>query len=92
MSSAPLDYENGNVSAWILTYAYFHRREYFINESELLEAIPNKLLQTLPSRDHLIRLAWNLVIGGLLRNGSQVSLSLVITEEEYFNFEKFYNR
>ena len=88
MSTAPADYRNDAVETWLLTYAYFHRRDYLINETELNEAIPLELLQTLPSRQHLLRVAWNLVNAQLLDPRSQYSLSLSITDEGIFQFRK----
>lgn len=90
LSTAPADYENPEVTTWLLTYAYFHRRDILINETELNETIPNELLQTLPSREHLLRLCWNLVISGLLRTQYNIPpLLLTITDEGIFQFRKY---
>lgn len=88
MSSAPVDYENNKVTLWILTYAYFHRQDLLISERELLEAISNELLQTLPTRQHLLRLGWNLVNQGLLENRYQHELLVSINDEGIFQFRK----
>lgn len=50
MFTVPIDYRNNSVETWLLTYAYFHRRNYLISETELNESIPLDLLQSLPSR------------------------------------------
>lgn len=88
MSQAPTDYRNDEVETWLLTYTYFHRRNYLINETELNEAIPLELLQTLPSRQHLLRVAWNLVNAQLLDTLLPYSLSLRISDEGIFQFRK----
>ena len=88
MSSAPADYRNEAVETWLLTYAYFHRRDYLIGETELNETIPSELLQTLPSRQHLLRVAWNMINGQLLDPRSQYSLSFKISDEGIFQFRK----
>jgi len=89
MSSVPAGYRNDGVKTWLLTYAYFHRRDYCISETELNEAIPSELLQTLPSRQHLLQVAWNLVNAQLLDPSSNYSLSLTITDEGIFQFRKY---
>lgn len=88
MSSVPTDYRNDAVETWLLTYAYFHRRDYLISETELNESIPLELLQTLPSRQHLLRVAWNLVNAQLLNPHSNYDFKLTITDEGIFQFRK----
>lgn len=86
MSSVPLDYKNNDVSDWIMTFAYFHRRDYLFSQTELNEAIPQYLLQTLPSIDHLRMLVWRLEKGQLLSCASE---NYKITNEGIFAFRKY---
>lgn len=89
MSNVPVDYRNDKVENWLLTYAYFHRKDYLISETEMLEGIPSDLLQTLPTRDHLLRIGWNLTNVGLLTTQYPVPpLLLQITDEGIFQFRK----
>ena len=84
------DYTNREAEIWILTYARFHRQDYLISERELIEKVPQELLETLPSRNHLLKIAWDLVRAELLdnRHGHNFEIRATISDEGVFQFRK----
>lgn len=86
MSSIPVDYKNNDVSDWIMTFAYFHRRDELFSQTELNEAIPQYLLQTIPTMDHLPILVWRLEKASML---SCVSEHYKITDKGIFAFRRY---
>ncbi len=81
------NYQNDAVAEWILTFAYYHRRDYLINKTELLENVPENLLPTLPSENHLFRIVHNMVNNEYLRN-TGYDLSVTIDDKGIFTFRK----
>ena len=89
MSQVPQDYSNQEVETWLLTSAYFHERGMYIHERYLLESLPQELLATLPTREHLIFLVWKLIRQKLLVNHANTYISASISDEGIFQFRKY---
>ena len=88
-----MNYENPEMEIWLLTYLYYHRRDQSAVTSELLEDIPQSLLKTLPTQDHLhymvtrfIRAGYFKEAFGTYRAGSKYHL--FITEFGIIEFRK----
>ena len=86
MSNISADYKNNDVSDWIMIFSYFHERGHGINQRELNEAIPQYLLQTLESDDHLSILVYRLVNAGYLDERAD---SFQISDKGIFAFRKY---
>ena len=48
-----MKYDNPEMEIWLLTFLYYHRRDQSVVSQELIEEMPQSLLQTLPKEDHL---------------------------------------
>ena len=89
----PMDYENPEMEIWLLTYLYYHRRDQSVVGRDLLEDMPQSLLETLPKQDHLhymvtrfIRAGYFKEAIGTFRAGS--NYHLFITDFGIMEFRK----
>lgn len=93
MSEDPTKYHNPEMEIWLLTYMYYHRRDQSVVARDLLENMPQSLLKTLPSQDHLhymvtrfIRAGYFKEAIGTFRAGS--NYHLFITDLGIMEFRK----
>ena len=93
MNDDPMQYHNPEMEIWLLTYLYYHRRDQSVMARDLLENIPQSLLKTLPSQDHLhymvtrfIRAGYFKEAIGTFRAGS--NYHLFITDLGIMEFRK----
>lgn len=93
LSEDPMNYENPEMEIWLLTYLYYQQRDQSVVAGELLEDIPQSLLKTLPTQDHLhymvtrfIRAGYFKGAFGTYRAGSKYNL--FITEFGIMEFRK----
>ena len=81
------NYQNDAVVEWILTFAHYHRCDYVIDKTELLENIPENLLPILPSEHHLFKIVYDMVNNEYLRN-TGYDLGITIDVKGIFTFRK----
>jgi hypothetical protein len=81
------NYQNDAVVEWILTFAYYHRCDYVIDKTELLENIPENLLPILPSEHHLFKIVYDMENNEYLRN-TGYDLGITIDVKGIFTFRK----
>ena len=81
MAIDPVDYQNPEMEIWLLTYLYYHRRDQSVVAREFLEDMPQSLLKTLPTQEHLhymvtrfIRVGYFKEMAGTYRAGSNYHL------------------
>ena len=93
MSEDPTKYHNPEMEIWLLTYLYYHRRDQSVVARDLLENMPQSLLNALPSQDHLhymvtrfIRAGYFKEAIGTFRAGS--NYHLFITDLGIMEFRK----
>ena len=90
LSDVPQDYVNREFEIWLLTHAYFHRRDYLITETEILSETPQEILESFPTRKHILKICWDFVHSELLDNGhgGNFEIKATITDEGIFQFRK----
>jgi hypothetical protein len=67
MSVDPTKYHNPEMEIWLLTYLYYHRRDQSVVARDLLENMPQSLLKTLPSQDHLHHMVTRFIRAGYFK-------------------------
>jgi hypothetical protein len=67
LTSDPSDFENPEMEIWLLTFLYYHRRDQSVIARDLLEEIPQSLLKTLPTQDHLHYMVTRFIRAGYFR-------------------------
>lgn len=93
LSLDPADYENPEMEIWLLTYLYYHRRDQSVIASELLEEIPQSLLKTLPTQNHLHYMVTRFIRAGYFKEAvgtyrAGTKYHLFIAESGIMEFRK----
>jgi hypothetical protein len=88
-----MNYENPEMEIWLISYLYYHQRDKSVVASELLEDIPQSLLKTLPTQDHLHYMVTRFIRAGYFRGAfgtyrAGSKYNLFITEFGIMEFRK----